>query len=70
MLEGEDVKYPVVKLASVVAATSVGLSWNDIAAMVATAYTFLLILDFLWKKIGKPYARSRGWVEPTVHGDL
>lgn len=64
------VNHQMLKLASVPAALVAGLSWGDIASMLAACYTVLLIIDFLWVKVMRPQARKRGWVTPTNHGDL
>jgi hypothetical protein len=53
---------PVVKI--VTAWAAVGLtSWADVAAALAALYTFLLILEWLWKKLGRPFCEDRGWIK-------
>lgn len=37
-------------------------SWSDLAAFLAALYSFLLICDWLWKKMGRPYAEEHGWI--------
>jgi len=42
---------------------AVGLtSWTEIAAALAALYTFLLILEWLWKKLARPFCERHGWV--------
>lgn len=53
-------------------------TWGDAAAMLAALYSFALICEWLWKRLLRPIAESRGWVKPkkrvlvetTDHGDL
>lgn len=42
----------------------VGLtSWADIASALAALYTLLLICEWLWKRLGRPFCERRGWLE-------
>lgn len=52
---------PVVKVVSAWAAVGI-TSWADFASAMAAAYTALLILDWLWKKFGRPFCEDRGWI--------
>lgn len=56
------VSAPVVKVVSVWAAVGF-TSWSDVAAFLAAVYSLLLILDWVWKKFGRPIAEDRGWVK-------
>lgn len=38
-------------------------SWADFAAVLAAIYSFLLIVEFAWKKAIKPFCIWRGWLE-------
>lgn len=38
--------------------------WGTIAAVLAALYTVLLIVEWVWKRIGRPIAEARGWVKP------
>lgn len=53
---------PSIKIASAWAAT-LFTSWADVASFLAAVYTLLLILEWLWKLCGRPYAEQRGWVK-------
>lgn len=53
---------PAVKAVS--AWVAVGFtSWADVAAFLAAVYSFILILEWIWKKFGRPFAESKGWVK-------
>jgi hypothetical protein len=41
--------------------------WSQIAAMVAAAYTMLLIAEWFWKKLWRPILEARGWIKPKPH---
>ena len=56
------VEHPAVKVVSVWA--MVGFtSWTDVAAFLAAVYSLILILEWFWKKFGRPFAEARGWVK-------
>ena len=38
-------------------------SWADFAAFLAAIYTMLLICEWIWKRLGRPYSERRGWVK-------
>lgn len=40
-----------------------GTDWGQIAAMMAAGYTMLLIIEWFWKRVCRPFAESRGWVK-------
>lgn len=50
-----------IKLASVWAMVGI-TSWADAAAMLAAIYSALLIGEFAWKKVLRPFAENRGWL--------
>lgn len=37
-------------------------SWADAASFLAALYTLLLVIEWLWKRIGRPFMESRGWI--------
>ena len=61
MTSESTVPAPGVKLVSVWAAVSF-TSWADVAAFLAAVYSLLLIGEWLWKKIGRPFCERRGWI--------
>lgn len=38
------------------------VDWSRLASMVAFFYTLGLLLEWWWKRVGRPIAESRGWV--------
>lgn len=50
-----------IKLGSVWAAVGI-TSWADFAAFLAALYSMLLIGEFTWKKVLKPFLLWRGWL--------
>jgi len=67
---GEGLTVPVVKVASVWGAVAI-TSWADFAAMLAAFYTLILIAEWGWKKLLRPFAERRGWLRRVHrrHGD-
>lgn len=78
MTDDTTVTHPVLKVASVGMAWLAGMTWGERASMMAAGYTALLIIDWFWKRLGKPLAIRRGWItgkprpfmEVTDRGDL
>jgi hypothetical protein len=58
----QTVAAPGIKIATAWGAVAI-TSWADIAAMLAALYTLLLILEWLWKKFGRPFAEIHGWLK-------
>ena len=58
----DPIRYPVLKGISAVIAAIGGLTWSQTASMVATIYTTCLLIEWVWKRLLKPYAQRRGWV--------
>lgn len=56
------VAHPVVKVVSVWVAVGI-TSWADLAAFLAALYSFMLICEWLWKKLGRPFFEARGWLK-------
>lgn len=50
------------KLGTVWAAVGI-TSWADAAAFLAALYSLLLVLEFLWKKLARPFLEWRGLIE-------
>lgn len=58
----DDIKHPAIKGASVGAALVGGLTWGELASMLAALYTGCLLIEWLWKRVLKPLAQRRGWL--------
>lgn len=59
MNDNQQITAPGVKI--ITAWTAVGItSWSDAAAALAALYTLLLILEWMWKKMLRPFLESRG----------
>lgn len=63
MDDASKVNHPGLKLASVGVVWIGSMTWGEIASMLAAGYTLLLIVDWLWKRLGRPYALRRGWIK-------
>ena len=57
----QTVAAPGLKIVSAWSAVAI-TSWADFAAMLAALYTLLLISEWLWKKVGRPFCEARGWL--------
>lgn len=58
----DDIKHPVAKVASASLVYLGSMSWGEIAQMLAALYTLCLIVEWLWKRVLKPFAQARGWL--------
>lgn len=58
----DDIKHPAIKGASVGLAWLWGMTWGELASMLAAFYTGCLIIEWLWKRLLKPLAQRRGWI--------
>lgn len=38
-------------------------SWADAASALAFLYTLLLLCEWFWKKLARPFAERRGWLK-------
>ena len=52
---------PGVKIVTAWAAVGI-TSWSDAAAALAALYTLILILEWLWKRLGRPFCEKHGWL--------
>lgn len=50
---------------SVAVANSAAIAnWAQaIASIAAAIYTVMLIIEFVWKKLGRPVCEARGWIK-------
>lgn len=75
-MNNNEVSHPLLKASSVGAAWLGGMTWGEVASMLASAYTLLLIIDWWWKRFGKALfqrlgvikGRRRDWMDTT--GDM
>lgn len=49
---------------ALVAADFFTMSWSNVAAFLAAAYTLSMLIEFWWKKFWKPWAIRKGWIKP------
>jgi hypothetical protein len=44
--------------------TSIGLTtWAETASFFAALYTLLLIVEWLWRRSGRPFCEKMGWLQ-------
>jgi hypothetical protein len=60
--QSSSVASPAIKIATAWAAVGI-TSWSDVAALLASLYTALLIGEWMWKRAIRPYCEQRGWVK-------
>jgi len=53
---------PVIKIVTSWGAVAV-TSWSDVAAILASIYTLILIGEWVWKKSLKPFLKRRGFIK-------
>lgn len=78
MSDDTTISHPMLKGVSAVVVTAGGLTWGEIASILAGIYTLCLITEWAWKKLVKPLAIRKGWIngkprpflESTGRGDL
>lgn len=73
----DQISHPVVKFASAVVVWATSLTWGERAQVAAFAYTMLLIFDWFWRRILRPWLIACDWwpksspyLRETAHGDL
>ena len=62
-MNDDQIKHPVLKAVSVGIAWLGGMTWGEFASMLASIYTAMLIVEWLWKRWGKPLAIRLGWIK-------
>lgn len=70
MEQQTSVAQPVAKI--VTAWASIGLtSWAEFASFMAALYTACLLMEWLWKRCGRPFCEEQGWIKRIKrrHGD-
>jgi hypothetical protein len=67
MNDNTQINHPAFKMCSVIFVWMCGMTWGDIASMLAAIYTMCLIVEWLWKKVAKPIAIHNRWIHST-HG--
>lgn len=64
----EDITYPAAKVVSLWALIGI-TSWAEAAAFAGFVYSLLLIGEWVWKKLGRPFSERRGWIKPKRRPD-
>ena len=59
----DDIKHPVAKGISAGAIFLGGMTWGELASMLAALYTLCLLIEWAWKRLFKPLLQSRGWIK-------
>lgn len=60
--QSTSVSNPIAKVGTALVAGFGVSSWSDLAALIAFVYTACLLAEWLWKKCGRPFCESRGWL--------
>lgn len=63
-MDNNEISMPVAKATSAIAASAI--SWSDMAAILAAVYTLLLIAEWLWKRLLRPFCERKGWIKPRT----
>lgn len=58
----DDIKHPVAKVASAGLVFLGGMTWGEVASMLAALYTACLVTEWAWKRVLKPMAQRMGWI--------
>ena len=56
------VSAPMIKIVTTWGAVAI-TSWSDVAAMLASVYTLILIGEWLWKKSLRPFMERHGFIK-------
>jgi hypothetical protein len=59
----DDIKHPVAKAASAGAVFLGGMTWGEVAQMLAAIYTACLVIEWLWKRVLKPLLQRSGVIK-------
>lgn len=58
-MDSDQVSHPLLKATTAVAAAGIaGYTWSEIAAFLAAIYTLILIGEWVWKRLLKPWLRK------------
>lgn len=60
--QSSSVTHPIAKAGTALVAGFGVSSWSDAAALIAFVYTACLLIEWLWKRCGRPFCENRGWV--------
>lgn len=58
----DDIKHPIPKAISAGVVFLGGMTWGEVASMLAALYTACLLIEWLWKRLLKPLGQRRGWI--------
>lgn len=64
MDQNAPISHPVAKIISLWAIIGIS-SWTEAAGFVGFVYSLILIGEWAWRRIGRPFARRHGWIAPT-----
>ncbi len=62
MEQSTSVNNPIAKAGTALGGAFVVSSWSDIAAFLAAVYSAILLLEWVWKRVGRPFCEQRGWI--------
>lgn len=62
MQDRTEIAAPAAKIVSAWAAVCL-TSWADIASFLAAIYSALLISEWSWKRVLRPFATRKGWIK-------
>ena len=62
MADPNEVSHPVIKVISAIGVFFTTMDWGKAAQAGAFLYTMLLVFEWFWKKLWRPFLISRGWI--------
>lgn len=64
-----EVNHPILKgVGAFTSAMFASITPSALAAYLAAILNLLLIVDWIWKRLGKPYALRKGWIVGKAKG--
>ncbi|MDB5846546.1 MAG: hypothetical protein JWP29_298 [Rhodoferax sp.] len=65
------IQMPALKAVTAIGgAAAANYSWSEIASIAAFLYTSLLICEWIWKRMVRPFAERHGWITPRRRRQL
>lgn len=62
MSDPTEVSHPIIKGLSAVGIWLTSLDWSKPAQAGAFLYTMILVFEWFWKKLWRPFLVQRGWI--------